>query len=215
MLSERLYVDGVDEAFKFSALSFREGNMAKHPATTALCVSFLLWLQLSIHSAAQAKPAAAPASAPTPAQILAAKKVFVANAGGEQPWDEDADFSGGTDRAYNEFYIAMKAWGRYELADAPADADLLFEIQFACPAAVAVASAVRDSLAGRPYDPQFRVVIRDAKNNALLWTLSERAQWALTRGNRDKNFDQALDRIVGDVQVLAGASVGSASAAKQ
>jgi hypothetical protein len=189
--------------------------LAKHPVATALSICFLLSLQLSILSAAQAKPAAAAQSAPTPAQILAAKRVFVANAGGEQPWDEDADFSGGTDRAYNQFYADMKAWGRYELADAPADADLLFEIQFTCPASVAAASAVRDSLTGRPYDPQFRVVIRDAKTNALLWTLSERAQWALTRGNRDKNFDQGLDRIVGDVQVLGGSPAGSTGAAKQ
>jgi hypothetical protein len=201
--------------FSSSVLSLREGNMAKHPVATALSISFVLWLQLSVLSTAQAKPTAVPSSAPTPAQILAAKRIFVANAGGEQPWDEDAELSGGTDRAYNQFYVAMKAWGRYELADAPADADLLFEIQFTCPAAVAAASAVRDSLTGRPYDPQFRVVIRDAKTNALLWTLSERAQWALTRGNRDKNFDQALDRIVGDLQVLSGASAGSAGTAKQ
>jgi len=109
-------------------------------------------------------------SAPIPAPILAAKKIFIANAGTEQPWDEGADFSGGADRAYSEFYAAMKAWGRYELADSPAGADLLFEIHFTCPAAVADASRVQDSLVGRLYDPQFRLVIRDTKTSALLWT---------------------------------------------
>ena len=48
---------------------------------------------------------------PIPAQILAAKKVFVANAGGDEPPADDAQFSGDSDRAYNQFYAAMKTWG--------------------------------------------------------------------------------------------------------
>ena len=32
---------------------------------------------------------------------------------------------------YNEFYAAMKSWGRYELVSSPADADMVFEIRFA------------------------------------------------------------------------------------
>ena len=68
--------------------------------------------------------------APISAQILVAKKVFVANAGGEAPWKDNAQFNGGVDRSYSQFYGALKTWGRYELVGAPADADLLFEIRF-------------------------------------------------------------------------------------
>ena len=68
--------------------------------------------------------------APIPAQILAAKKLFVANAGGEAPWKDNAQFNGGVDRSHSQFYGALKTWGRYELVGAPADADLLFEIRF-------------------------------------------------------------------------------------
>jgi hypothetical protein len=161
-----------------------------------LAISFL---QGSARAAEQAKPAPA---APVPAQILVAKKVFVANAGSEQPWYDDAQFSGGPDRAYNQLYAALKSWGRYELVGSPADADLLFEIQFVCPPSVAAGNQGGDSLAGRPYDPRLRLVIRDPKTNALLWMFTERAQWAVLLGNRDKNFDVALARIVSDLQGL-------------
>lgn len=168
----------------------------------------ILLLPVSVLTAQQSKPVPA---APVPAQILAAKKVFVANAGGEQPWYDDAQFGGGADRAYNQFYSAMKTWGRYELTTTPGDADLIFEIQFLCPPALGAANQGGDSLGGRPFDPQFRLVIREAKTNSLLWAFSERAQWALTRGNRDKNFDQALMRIIGDVESLAAASAIAAA----
>jgi hypothetical protein len=76
-------------------------------------------------SAAQQKNATNPA--PVPAQILAAKKVFIANGGGDEAcYGDEALYSGGPDRTYNEFYAAMKNWIRYELAIAPADADLVF-----------------------------------------------------------------------------------------
>jgi hypothetical protein len=142
------------------------------------------------------------AAAPIPPQILAAKRVFIANAGGEQPWPSDEQFSGGTDRAYNQFYAGVKAWGRYQLVATPDAADLLLEIQFLCPAALGANEQAGDSLVGRRFDPHFRLVIREARTNSLLWTFSERAQWALTRGNRDKNFDQTLSLMISDLQGL-------------
>jgi hypothetical protein len=170
-----------------------------HVLAVSLAISLL---QVSIVSAEQAKPAP---PAPLPAQILAAKKVFVANAGGDEPWIDDGQFSGGSDRTYNQFYAGMKTWSRYELVGAPADADLLFEIEFAVPPIAGEASRT-GTIAGRPYDPQFRLVIRDPKTNALLWAFTEHAAWAILQGNRDRNFDQALARIVSDLQGLSAAA---------
>jgi hypothetical protein len=83
-------------------------------------------LRGSICATQQYKPAP---PAPIPAQILTAKKVFIANGGGDESRYDTAWFSGGPDRAYNQFYAAMKTWGRYELVAAPGDADLVFEIR--------------------------------------------------------------------------------------
>jgi hypothetical protein len=164
---------------------------------TRLCLAVLL-LRVSFLAAEQSKPVP-PASVPP--QILAAKKVFVANAGGEQP-SEDSSFSGGSDRAYNQFYAAMKTWGRYELVSAPADADLWFEIRFSAPPASRPVSQ-GNTLGTAEFDPRFRVVIRDPKTNAILWAFTEHADWAVLKGNRDRNFDLGMARIVTDVQRLS------------
>jgi hypothetical protein len=168
----------------------------------AAVVSLLsLLLQVSVLAAEQAKPAPA---APVPRQILMAKKVFIGNAGGDERPD-DSIFNGGPERAYDEFYAAVKAAGRYEIVDTPADADLLFEIGFTAPMVSGV-GARSDSLSTKPYDPQLRLAIRDPKTNALLWAFTEHVQWAIVEGNREKNFNQTLARIVRDLQRLSASS---------
>ncbi len=174
--------------------------MTSHSKSALLSLTLVL-ASLQIRAFAAEVKEAPPA--PIPTQILVAKKVFIANAGGDIPWSDSPLFSGGQDRAYNQFYAAMKTLGRYELVGAPAEADLLFEIQFLAPPLAGVAAARPDSLAGTPYDPQFRLFICDPKTNALLWSATEHAPWAVLQGNRDKNYDQALGRIVTDVQRLS------------
>jgi hypothetical protein len=113
-----------------------------------------------ICAAQQAKPAP---PAPIPSQILTAKKVFIANGGGDESRNDDALFSGGPDRAYNEFYGAMKTWGRYELVGSPEDADLILEIR------QAVVQFQQKRVLGESEsaasDSQFRLVIREAKTH--------------------------------------------------
>ena len=132
-----------------------------------------------------------------PPQIIAAKKVFVANAGGE----DSPLYTGGRDRAYNQFYAAMKTWGRYEIVSSPGEADLLYEIQFVlAPFSRQVLKG--DSIGPDWADPQFRLVIRDAKTNAALWVILEHAPMAILQGNRDKNFDEALAKLIDAAQSL-------------
>jgi hypothetical protein len=173
--------------------------VSQFKATVVGIVLVISMLPVSALAADQAKPAP---PAPIPAQILEAKKVFVANAGGDDPSPDDPELSGDPDRAYNQFYAAMKTWGRYELVSAPADADLWFEIRFTMPPATR-AVFKGDTVGTAPFDPQVRLVIRDPKTNAILWGFTEHVAWAILKGNRDKNFDLALARIVSDVQRLA------------
>lgn len=123
-------------------------------------------------------------------------------------------FSGGSERAYDNFYAAMKTWGKYELVGSPTDADLLVEIELSSPRG-GPAIATMSVAEAPPYDPQFRVTIRDAKSNALLWTVIEHVQWAILHGNRDKNFDLAMTRLVSDVQGLAARAATATTAAKK
>lgn len=147
--------------------------------------------------AAQTKQAI---SAPIPTQIQLAKKVFIANAGGDDPGIDEPIFSGGVDRSYNQFYAAMKSAGRYELVGSPAEADLLFEIRFTV--STSTTKVFKGDSIGSTLDPQFRLEIRDPKTSALLWAFTEHVQWAILQGNRNRNFDQASARIVTDVLAL-------------
>jgi len=172
--------------------------MTKRIEIAVLCIGLLTSLLQLASLAADTAPAA-----PVPTQILAAKKVFIANAGGDQPFYEEPLFSAGPDRAYTQFYAAMKAWGRYELVGAPSDADILIEILFTVPRIDQRVVRGEAVLMPIPYDPQFRVVIRDPKSSALLWVFTEHAEWAILQRNRDRNFDHTLAKVVSDMQSLS------------
>ena len=176
--------------------------MAKVPK--ALASSFVLLILVTQSAVLLALPAKEQtvAPAPLPTQIVAAKKVFIANAGADQPFYDDPMFSGSPDRTYDQFYAGIKALNRYELVGSPAEADLLFEIQLSVPAANDKLVRDQSHLIPDPCDSYMRLAIRDPKTNALLWVFTEHVQWAILQGNRDKNFDQASARIVNDVQSL-------------
>jgi hypothetical protein len=141
-------------------------------------------------------------TAPIPAQILSAKTVFIGNAGGDERRYDDPIFTGGPERAYNEVYAAIRTGGAYELVGTPAEADLVLEIGMFAPALEDDESG-RDFLSRTPYDPQFRLAIREPKTNTLLWAFTEHVEWAILPGNRDKNFEATLNKLVVDLQGLA------------
>jgi hypothetical protein len=134
------------------------------------------------------------ATGPVPAQIVNAKKVFISNVGGGCSPFGQSEFSGGPDRLYNEFYSAMKSWGRFEVEAAPADAELDVEVSFPCPAARA--NSAFGSNYGTDNDPQLRLVIRDVKTRIVLWGLTEHIETAALQSNRDKNFERAMSALV-------------------
>ena len=103
---------------------------------------------------------------------------------------------------YNEFYAAMKSWGRYELVSHPHDADLVFEVS------LTVIQPQRSQPLGAEtnpeYDAQFHLTVRDGTTRQKLWGLTEHAQTAILQGNRDKNFEKALAGLVSELHRIAG-----------
>lgn len=148
-------------------------------------------------------------AAPVPAQILAAKKIFIANAGGDQMSEDEPIFTGGPDRAYNQFYAAMKSWGRFEIVGSPAEADLLIEVK------QEVLTVVLRGGAGGSATPMFGLKIRDAKTLALLWGFQVHGKFGLGQGSSDKYFDQAVDQLVSDLRMLVEPSAAPATGASQ
>ena len=78
--------------------------------------------------AGKARSSTPPPTAPVPPAILSAKKIFVANAGADSGLFPHP-FGGNPDRAYNQFYAALKADGRWELVSSPREADLVLELR--------------------------------------------------------------------------------------
>jgi hypothetical protein len=142
-----------------------------------------------------------------PAQIGAAQKVFISNAGGEslETVIDETVFNGGPDRPYNEFYAAMKSWGRCELVSSPADADLVLEISW----------VLSDTGLRLPVLGQLRLVVIDPKTHVTLWNFTEYVRGAILLGNRDKNFDQAMNTVVGRLKSLMLPSAPTADAARK
>ncbi len=172
--------------------------MTRRWKAAVFCFGFVIRFLPVVGNAAEQKTPVAPA--PIPVQIVTAKKVFIANGGGDEI-QSDKFYTGGPDRAYNEFYASMNKWGRYELVSAPADADLVFEIRLT----VTDLQPSRGLAAQSPAsDSQFRMVIRDVKTHEPLWALTEHIELAALQGNRDKNFEQALGAVVVEVQRIAG-----------
>jgi hypothetical protein len=157
---------------------------------------------LGLVQALSAQQSKGPTPAPVPALIGSAQKVFISNAGGaslEAVIDETV-FNGGPDRPYNQFYSVMKSWGRYELVSSPADADLVLEISW----------ALTDTGLRLPVLGQLRLVIIDPKTHITLWNLTEYVRGAMLLGNRDKNFDQAMDTVVARLKGLTASPTAAA-----
>jgi hypothetical protein len=143
---------------------------------------------LSASSALLAQTASNVPAAPLPSQILTAKKVFISNAGV------------GTDSAYNEFYAAIKSWGRYELVAAPADADLVLEISLS--SQITGVSGTKESGCDSSSASWFKLALLDTKTRIVLWTVTETIQPFIRQKTGEKNLDDAINKLVGDLKDL-------------
>ena len=147
----------------------------------------LLMVAVSAACAMGQEATQAAAAAPIPTQIVAGKRAFISNAAGVEHVS-----AGMPEQTYNEFYAAMKSWGRYELVGAPADADVVIEIRIA---------VIFD---GGTQAREFRVTMLDPKSRVVLWALNERIQDASRQATARKNFEAAMGALVTNVKSLGG-----------
>jgi hypothetical protein len=131
--------------------------------------------------------------APVPSPLLNGKKAFISYELGDVTAFPEA-YSGGPERAYSEFYSAMKAWGRYDLVSDPAQADIVFAVRFSDPAG---------SL------PQIRIGVTDARSKIVLWGFVEQVDFKFRKKNRDLAFTDSVKLLVTDIQTLIAQSTVS------
>jgi len=128
-------------------------------------------------------------AAPLPAQLFSAKTIFISNTTGRE-----ATYPGISELTYNEFYAAMKTWGRYQIVAAPADAELVFEIRYA--------TALGPTNGGNSGQyAEFELTIFDTKTHVVLWAVSETIIPIKNKSNKE-SLEQALANVVSDVKKL-------------
>jgi hypothetical protein len=147
---------------------------------TAVMIAVLCPLGL----VAQRKSAPVNASqAPVPTLVLQAKTAFISFELGDTA-SFPGFYSGGPERAYDEFYQGMQQWGRYQLVSDPKDADIVFAIRYV------------DS------GPYLRLQITDPHNGISLWGFEEQIKSTGFKKTRDAGFDTAVVQVVNDVRQL-------------
>jgi len=129
-------------------------------------------------------------SAPIPAQIPAAKKIFISN-GGDDDWVIPHQLHA-PNLTYSQFYAGIKTWGKYELVSSPADADVVLEI---C------------SYDSREAGLRLRLSILDPKTRIILWSLTQSVEGASREAVARKNFDDAVNALVMDLKKLVAGPV--------
>ncbi len=145
-----------------------------------------------------------PTVAPVPAQIAAAHTVFLANSGA------DPNFPIDSGKTYNDVYAALKAWGRYQLVDSPAAADLVFQLRDIAPITNVTGNR------GGVYSvtsPAYQLTVLDPHTNLPLWTITSPVNLA-GRGQTLARW-QALSvtNLVSRVKVLAAQPLTQAETA--
>lgn len=130
-----------------------------------------------------------PPNAPLPTQLATAHRLFLGNAGDQ----ENADCL----RFYNTFYAGVQALKEFELVGEPAQSDLVVELHYEF--------SLGGGVNGGSNTPrQFRVILIDPKTHTILWSITERTNYAVLQKNRDKNLDETITVLLKDFADITG-----------
>ena len=133
--------------------------------------------------------AQATAIAPTPAQLTTATTAFLANAGMDNTNSLEA---------YNTVYQGLYTWNHFKLQPTPATAELSLELQ--------VNGMITDVTNGSSIGTSYlRLVIRDTKTGALLWSLLENVRPAARQKTLIINIDAAAQKLLTDLKAVTSA----------
>jgi hypothetical protein len=174
--------------------------------TLRTSIESFLALFLAFTPVAQALQSNSVTGAPVPPQITSGHSIFISNGGGSNYFNA---FTGGPNRGYSQLYADLRQWGRYQIADSPSRADLIFEIRSVAPAIDVSGPHGTGSVV---YNPQLILRILDPKTNAVLWTTTANVRAAGGQASRDKGFDESVAVLVDRVRQLTGEQLDAAQA---
>jgi hypothetical protein len=148
---------------------------------TARTVARLFTLALLVLSASVwAQEAAAPGAVSPHARMMAARSVYIKSAPPSIPYDIIGD--------------AFQGWGRYQVADSPASADLIVSIVAPPPNPSAGPGGNAKNRPAISSDvTEIHLIILDAHDHAVLWSGSEQPKGAISeKRHEDELVDASL-----------------------
>jgi len=140
-----------------------------------------------------------PNPAPVPPAIQAAKAIFISNAGADSGLFP-SPFTGDPSRGYTEFYTALQRSGQYQLVSDPSQADLVLELKLTAPYGPSNPNKAEGASDPRP---MFTLTVYDRSTHYVLWTLTQSINLAILQKTHDRNFDDALNGIVSQFELLS------------
>lgn len=139
-------------------------------------------------------------SAPIPAPILSAQRVFLANGGADLNSQEHFQGTDPTNEPYNSTYAALRAWGHWQLVSSPEKADLVLSVRSISPIEI-YSKGVPLS-----YSPQVELKIFDAKSHFLLWTITRPIHRAILKSTAEKNYADAIESLIIQLKLLTNST---------
>jgi len=179
-----------------------------HPSLSSIhtnlssCISILSVLLLLNPLPAQVVQT--PPNAPVPAQIATAHSIFLSNGGAENGFPVDST------QTYNTIYAALQSWGRYQLVNAPEQADLILKLRDVAPI------TTYDTSRGRTYSyvsPAYEVTILDPHSGVTLWTVTSPLNLAGSKTTLQRWEALSVTNLVSRLKVLAGQSLSATETA--
>jgi hypothetical protein len=133
-------------------------------------------------------------TAPLPAAIASAKRIFLSN-------------GGGSNLAFDAFYAAMKEWGKYDIVGSPDESDVIVELAYRVEQQGTRVWSTSNTSNGptqvhsaQIVDPQLMLTIYDGKTKTQLWAETDHRKLARLKKNRDKETVISAQRLVDDLK---------------
>lgn len=131
--------------------------------------------------------------APVPSDFATAQSVFISSAGAPPLMAKEKL---AVSMMYKGFYQQLSTWNKYKIATNPKDVDLTMEISIRR----SIFLVDRGSSVDYPY---LRLDVREAKTQALLWTLDEPVDSAFREKTFQHNVDTAVGLLIEDLKSLS------------
>jgi hypothetical protein len=162
-----------------------------------VAVAMCLFSSLTAISARTRKDVA---TAPLPAVVVNAKRIFLVN-------------GGGSNLGYDAFYAAIKDWGKYEIVGSPDEAELIVELAYRTEHGGTRVWSTNNTYNGTTQvhsrqivDPQLVLTIYDAKTKNSLWSEVDHRRLARREKNREKETINSAERLASDLKARASVS---------